>query len=223
MTSVYDTSTFFGLASKTGQNVTILGTGFGSNVEIAEKKNIVKVSGTNCPDTTSNSSYLEIVYVSSSELVLSGVDLTGCSKDINVSIYQRQEDFETNVSIISTAADYIASLSSVVNGSIPNDLKLVVENKIVATIVQITDTYKSLQPLGANQVQTVVIYGAGFGSSDPNDYMFSFISSSGTGITHDMTTFVRVNTSLALAINLTFPRCWGSANNVLKLQEPGTT
>ena len=156
MTSVYDTSTFFGLASKTGQNVTILGTGFGSNVEIAEKKNIVKVSGTNCPDTTSNSSYLEIVYVSSSELVLSGVDLTGCSKDINVSIYQRQEDFETNVSIISTAADYIASLSSVVNGSIPNDLKLVVENKIVATIVQITDTYKSLQPLGMSFVLVFV-------------------------------------------------------------------
>ena len=141
MLTVYDTSTTQGAANAASQTITISGTGFGDDSEVAEKKNLIKVSGTNCPDTSLNSSFLEISYVKSTELSFT-TDLTGCTNDVVVSIYQRQEDFETNISAIESVSDYVASLVDVENSTgIPSDVALIVDSVVVATIVQISETY----------------------------------------------------------------------------------
>ena len=68
-----------------------------------------------------------------------------------------------------------------------------------------TYRYKDQQPLGIGQNQTVIVYGKGFGSSDASDYDLKFSCSNEGSTDPTQISFIRVNSSRALAIELILP------------------
>jgi len=128
---------------------------------------VVRFRCTNVTYTLSNP--LAVTHVSSTELKVNDVDLSGCSSAVYASIYVRDDTFANGT---------VPSMSYFLSNFQESDLTSpVVQNGVVGTIVQIFDKTTN-QPLRGDpeneNFTSIVIRGEGFGSSDLSDYSLTF-------------------------------------------------